>query len=148
MNVRDGLYWSSRTLVRHHTDPYVDPVGWEAYVKLIISRSQADVKGFLGGHKGVSFTLAYRLELTPDEMELVRRYQLESYPLTWTDQQGIRTPDDTVGALLAGRSQTLNDVTTLVRNEEIVKDACDSLPVLFDVVRSFGGDEVVQYPRT
>jgi hypothetical protein len=32
-------------------------------MRLIINRSQADVKGMLGGHKGVSFTLSYRLEL-------------------------------------------------------------------------------------
>lgn len=117
-------------------------------MKLIINRSQADIKGFLGGHKGVSFTLSYRLELTSEEGELVERYQLLDYPLTWTDYQGTQMPDDTVGNLLNGRSQTLTDVTALVRNENIVKEACDSLPVLFDVVRSFGGDEVIQYPRS
>jgi hypothetical protein len=28
-----------------------------------------------------------------------------------------------------------------------VKDACDALPDLFMVVRTFGGDEVIDYPR-
>jgi hypothetical protein len=116
-------------------------------LRLIISRKQEDVKGVLGGHKGVSFTLAYRLDLTPEERELVARYKLDYYPVTWHSSQGVRTPDDTITNMVAGRSQTLTDVTTLLNNERIVKDACDSLPTLFEVVRTFGGDEVIEYPR-
>jgi hypothetical protein len=101
----------------------------------------------LGGHKGVSFTLAYRLELTPEEQELVARYKLSDYPVTWRTVQGTQMPDDTIANMTAGRSQTLSDVTTLLRNESIVKDACDSLPALFEVVRTFGGDEIIDYPR-
>lgn len=117
-------------------------------MKLVINRSQAAVKGMLGGHKGVEFTLRYRLELTPDETGLVNEYKLQDYPLTWGTVQGTRTPDDTIANMVQGRAQTLTDVTTLLRNEEIVKNACDALPPLFAVVRSFGGDEVVEYPRS
>jgi hypothetical protein len=101
----------------------------------------------MGGHKGVVFTLGYRLELTPEEAELVREYKLDDYPLTWTTIQGQRMPDDTIARLVAGRSQSLTDVTTLLNNEEVVKSACDALPPLFEVVRSFGGDDVIEYPR-
>jgi hypothetical protein len=116
-------------------------------VKLIINRSQQAVKGMLGGHKGVSFTLSYRLELTQDEQGLVEQYRLAEYPLTWRVVAGDRLPDDTVGRLISGRSETLGDVKTLLQNEEIVKNACDELTTLFDVVRTFGGDEVIEYPR-
>jgi hypothetical protein len=116
-------------------------------MKLSIERSQQDVKGMLGGHKGVTFTLAYQLLLDQDELELVRRYKLEEYPVTWMTIQGERMPDDTIGNMVEGRSQTLTDVTTLITNESIVKDACDKLPVLFQVVRTFGGQEVINYPR-
>lgn len=116
-------------------------------MRLVINRRQEDVKGMLGGHKGVSFTLAYRLELTPEEQELVARYKLSDYPVTWRTVQGTQMPDDTIANMTAGRSQTLSDVTTLLRNESIVKDACDSLPALFEVVRTFGGDEIIDYPR-
>jgi hypothetical protein len=116
-------------------------------MKLIINRSQQAVKGMLGGHKGMSFTLDYRLELTADEQDLVNEYRLEDYPLTWTTVRGDRLPDDTVGRMVTGRSQTLGDVKTLLQNEEIVKAACDELTTLFDVVRTFGGDEVIEYPR-
>jgi hypothetical protein len=117
-------------------------------MKLVIKRSQQDIKGMLGGHKGVSFTLSYRLVLSPEEQELVRRYKLEEYPVTWNTIQGTRMPDDTIANMVAGRTQTLSDVTNLVKNENVVKDACDNLPVLFEVVRTFGGEEVIDYPRT
>jgi hypothetical protein len=117
-------------------------------MRLVVSRSQQDVKGMLGGHKGVSFTLQYRLELTTEETDLVSRYRLGSYALTWTSVQGTKVPDDTIANMVAGRSQTVQDVTTLLRNERIVKDACDELPTLFEVCRTFGGSEVIDYPRT
>jgi hypothetical protein len=117
-------------------------------MKLVINRDQAAIKGMLGGHKGMQFTLACRLVLSPEETELVERYKLESYPLTWKSFQGSRVPDDTVGSLMRGSSMTLTDVTTLVSNEDTIKNACDELPRLFEVVRTFGGDEVVEYPRT
>jgi hypothetical protein len=117
-------------------------------LKLIINRSQTEKKGMLGGHKGVEFTLRYRLELTPDEQALVERYKLDFYPLTWkSTPTGERQPDDMISTMVQGRSETLTDVTTLLKNEEIIKSACDTLPPLFDVVRSFGGDEVIDYPR-
>jgi hypothetical protein len=116
-------------------------------MKLIINRSQQDVKGMLGGHKGVSFTLSYRLELAHDEMELVQRYKLEEYPVTWHTVSGNRMPDDTIRNMLQGRSQTVRDVQTLLGNEGVVKDACDSVATLFQVVKTFGGDEVIEYPR-
>src|ERR1700744_5756622 len=110
-------------------------------MRLIISRRQEDIKGMLGGHKGVNFTLAYRLELNQEEAALVERYKLQYSPVTWsTDIHGTKTPDDTISNMVAGRSQTLTDVTTLLRNEDIIKGACDNLVSLFDVVRSFGGD--------
>lgn len=105
------------------------------------------MKGMLGGHKGVKFTLSYRLELTPDESGLVDRYKLSEYPVTWKSFQGTQTPDDTIANMVAGRTQTVSDVTTLLKNESVIKNACDGLPPLFGVVRSFGGDEIVDYPR-
>ncbi len=116
-------------------------------MRLIINRSQAAMRGMFGGHKGVQFTLSYRLELTAEEQELVRQYKLEHYPLTWSTQSGQRMPDDTIANMVLGRSQTITDVTTLIGNERVIKDACDALPPLFEVARSFGGDEVVEYPR-
>ncbi|HZD69850.1 MAG TPA: hypothetical protein VFA45_13365 [Actinomycetes bacterium] len=112
-------------------------------MRLIISRRQNDIKGMLGGHKGVQFSITFRLELTPEEAELVRRYNLGSYPVT----RSTATLSGTLDSYLRGQSQTVSDVTTLISNERIIKEACDELPVLFAVCRSFGGDEIIEYPR-
>lgn len=117
-------------------------------MKLIINRSQAEKKGFLGASQGIHFTLRYRLELTQEEMGLVDKYGLRYYPLTWTTEPGgRRSTDDTIASMLEGGEETLSDVTTLIKNEDTIKQACDVLPPLLDMARSFGGDEVIEYPR-
>lgn len=117
-------------------------------MQLAIQRNQAAIKGMLGGHKGMQFTLAYRLILTDTEQQLVNQYKLEDYPLTWKTLSSGRVPDDTIGNMVRGRSQTLTDVLTLVGNEKTIKNACDALPTLFEIVSTFGGEEIVTYPRT
>ncbi len=80
-------------------------------MRLIISRNQQDVKGVFGGHKGVQFTLGYRLELTQEEAELVRRYNLGSHTLTTRVIDGVSVPATTLAELMAGRDQTVSGVT-------------------------------------
>ncbi len=117
-------------------------------MKLVIKRNQEAMKGMLGGHKGMQFTLAYRLVLTPEEAQLVEQYKLAEYPLTWRTFQGTQVAGDTIGSLVKCSSQTLTDVTTLVSNENTIKDACDNLPMLFEIARTFGGEETIEYPRS
>ncbi len=116
-------------------------------MQLAIKRNQAAIKGMLGGHKGMQFSLSCRLLLTPEESHLVEQYRLADYPVTWRSVQGAQVPGETVASLIRGSVQTLTDVTTLVANERTIKNACDSLPILFDIVRTFGGEEIVEYPR-
>lgn len=116
-------------------------------MKLIINRSQQAIKGMLGGHKGVHFTLKCRLVLTEEEKGLVQRYKLEYYPLTVRRVQGTEMPGTTISGLVTGTASEVSDVTQLIHQEKVIKNACDELPVLFDVCRSFGGDEVIEYPR-
>jgi hypothetical protein len=47
-------------------------------MRLIIHRSQADVKGMLGGHKGVSFTLSTRLEFTENLLDHYKMWAASS----------------------------------------------------------------------
>lgn len=116
-------------------------------VQLVIKREQAPVKTLLGGHKGVEFTLAYWLVLNDEECELADRYKLGDYAVTWKNPASGPVPDDTIRNMMAGGRQTLTDVTTLLAKERAIKDGCDSLPRLFEIVRSFGGEEVIDYPR-
>ena len=116
-------------------------------MQLVIKREQAPVKSLLGGHKGVEFTLAYWLVLSDEECALADEYKLGDYVVTWKNPAGSQVPDDTIRNMVAGRRQTLTDVRTLVGKERAIKDACDLLPKLFEIVRSFGGQEVIDYPR-
>ncbi len=111
-------------------------------MKLVIHRSQADKKGMLGGHKGVAFTLATRLELTSEERELLDHYKMWEYALFHRSQLPV-----TIRQLAGGDNQTLDNVEILLENENVVKRALDQVPPLFAVLRSFGGDEIIPYPR-
>ncbi len=101
----------------------------------------------LGGSKGFEFSLSYRLVLDEREATIVDRYKLTDYPITFRTIQGSQMPDDTIGSLVRGTTQTVTSVETLLGNEEVIKSACDKLPVLFSVIESFGGEETIEYPR-
>jgi hypothetical protein len=97
----------------------------------------------LGGHKGVAFTLATRLQFTEEEQQLLEHYKMWEYSLFTRGQLPV-----TIRQLTQGDSQTVENVEILLGNEDIVKRALDQVPPLLSVLRSFGGDEVIEYPRT
>lgn len=111
-------------------------------MRLVINRSQADRKGVFGGHKGVAFTLSTRVEFTEEESQLLEHYRLWDYSVM--TQGGVPV---TLRSMASGDTQTLDDVETLLSNEGVVKRSLDKIPQLFEVLRSFGGSEVVDYPR-
>lgn len=111
-------------------------------MRLIITRRQADKKGMLGGHKGVTFTLATRVEFTAEERQLLDHYKMWTYSLF--NRGGIPV---SLGQLAQGDTQTVENVEILLANEQIVKSALDQVPPLLEVLRSFGGDDVIEYPR-
>lgn len=111
-------------------------------MRLVVSRAQEDRKGMLGGHKGVLFRLYTRLELTEEEEELLSHYKMWNYSLFNRGQMPVTIKD-----LAEGDLQTVENVEILLRNEEIVKRALDQLPLLMEVLRSFGGEEIIEYPR-
>ena len=115
-------------------------------MKLVIRRDQKAKTGLLGGHKGVSFLLTCRVELTPEEQELVKKYKAEFHPLTFvTDREGNRRVKDTVSSLMSGVTEEMDDITVLLNNEEVVRNACNDFKTLLDVMATFGGEEVIEF---
>jgi len=115
-------------------------------MKLMIRRNQRAQTGLLGGHRGMVFVLTCRVELTPAEQELVRKYQAEMHPLTFgTDRNGNQVAKDTVYSLTKGTTEEMNDITVLLNNEQVVRNACRDFKTLLDVMASFGGEEVVEF---
>ena len=115
-------------------------------MKLIIKRNQQAQKGMFGGHKGMTFLLSYRVELSPEEEALVEKYKVEDYILTYTtSRDGTQLPKDTVRKLMQGESESVKDITILLNNEEIIKNACKNFKTLLEVMATFGGEEVIKF---
>ena len=115
-------------------------------MKLIIKRDQQAQKGIFGGQKGMTFLLSYRVELSPEEEALVEKYKVEDYVLTYTtNRDGTKLPKDTVRRLMQGESESVKDITILLNNEEIIKNACKNFKTLLEVMATFGGEEVIKF---
>jgi len=110
-------------------------------MKLIIKRNQADRKGLFGGHKGVNFTLSYRVELTPEENDLVQKYKVQNEVLMKTGDDNETTIQD----MLTGKSVTTRNVEILLNNEQVAKDVCKNFKNYLEVLLSFGGEEVIEF---
>lgn len=114
-------------------------------MKLIIKRNQKERKGMLGGHKGMTFLLSCRVELVPEDQALINKYKVEDHPLTYkVYRDGTKVPDIKIGSLVRGVNYELEDVATLLSNEEIIKGACKDFKTLLLVMASFGGEEIIE----
>lgn len=115
-------------------------------MELVISRDQKSQTGLLGGHKGMIFLLSCRVELTQEELELIKKYKAESHPLTFvTDREGNKIPKDTVSTLIRGVTEEVKDISVLLNNEEVIKEACQSFKTLLEVMATFGGEEIIEF---
>ena len=115
-------------------------------MKLIIKRDQKAQTGLLGGHKGMTFLLTTRVELTPHEQELVNRYKAEDYQLTEATMVGSKVvPGVTVRSLMHGVNKEAKEIGTIVKTEEEIKGNCKALKQLLALMATFGGEEVVEF---
>jgi hypothetical protein len=114
-------------------------------MKLFVAREQA--KGFLGG---VKFELRGRVELTSEEAELVRKYKVEKEVLL---NKEIKIPltgkaiviNLTIGSLMAGQTFKCGDIAEILEFERNLKDSCQSFKTCLEVMKHFGGEEVIEY---
>ena len=115
-------------------------------MKLFIKRDQKNQPtNLIGGYRGMLFQLSYRLELTPEEKALVSKYIAEDYSLGAL--KGISLINMTVKSLMLGGKIELGDtkVTELIKNEQVLKDACSNFKTLLGIMSTFGGEEVVDF---
>ena len=114
-------------------------------MKLKIRRDQSEVKGLLGGHKGMNFSLFCQVEISQEEQELIDKYKVKDHVLTWRkSSEGRQIPGLTVQDLVYGKTTVIGDVATLLNNEEVIKGACKDFKNLLMVMASFGGEEVFE----
>ncbi len=116
-------------------------------MKLTIRRNQADVKGLLGGHKGVRFSLFGQVAVSDAERALIDRYKVGDYILA--EYEGRIGKEATtfrvsVNNLINGRSTETDSINTLLELEGKLKEGCANLKNLLGVMTSFGGEEVFE----
>lgn len=114
-------------------------------MKLYITRDQA--KGLLGG---VKFELRAKVELTKEENDLVNKYKADKEVLL---QEEIKIPftqkvvllDIKIGSLIMGQTFKCKDIADILEYEKNVKEACETFKEYIEVMKNFGGKEVVEY---
>jgi hypothetical protein len=114
-------------------------------MKLVISRDQS--KKMLGG---ISFELSAHVELNGDEAELVKKYKADKEMLM---QKEIKIPltgrsivlNITIGSLMSGQSFKCKDIAEILEYENNVKESCEAFKNYLEVMRHFGGKEVLEY---
>lgn len=114
-------------------------------MKLYITRDQS--KGLLGGTK---FELSAKAELTSDEAELVKKYKADKEVLL---KKEITIPftnravqlDIKIENLMAGQSFKCADVGDILETEKNVKEAAENFKNRIEVMKNFGGQEVIEY---
>lgn len=128
-------------------------------MRLILKRNQAEKKGLLGGSKGIHFSLSFRVEMTPEETELLDRYsatheQIATMGFVAEAEalghlkviDGVKTGGIlTVSDLMKGRIFQTKSVGTLLDAENEIKEGCAALKIFLEVMQSFGGEEVIKY---
>ncbi|WP_417910363.1 hypothetical protein [Candidatus Electronema sp. PJ] len=113
-------------------------------MKLTIKRDQSAKKGLFGGHKGMTFSLYCKVQISQEEQELIDKYKVNDYVLTWRQGNDEKIPGITASSLVQGHATEVWDVATLLNNEEVIKEACRDFKDLLLVMATFGGEEIVE----
>ncbi len=119
-------------------------------MKLKIVRDQKDLKGMLGGHKGVQFSQTMRLFVNAEEQELIRRYKMEdqsvgTFPSDHRDNDGKPYQKEiTVGYLLKGDTLVSQNMGKLQTIENEILDACKQVKKYLELARAFGDEIVIE----
>lgn len=114
-------------------------------MKLFITRDQS--KGMMGG---VKFELSARVQLTNEEAELIKKYKADKEVLM---KKEIKIPftgrafnlDITIGSLSNGQAFKVNDIGEILETENLIKESCENFKKYLMAMKSFGGEEVIQY---
>lgn len=114
-------------------------------MKLFISKDQA--KGLLGG---VKFELRAKVELTNEEAELIKKYKADKDVLL---KKEIKIPftgkvlvlDIKIEDLVAGQTFKCSDIGDILETEKNVKEAAENFKNYLEVMKNFGGQEVIEY---
>lgn len=112
-------------------------------MKLILERTQD--KGFMGG---ANFILQARTELTTNEMAMVKEYKAHKEQLLTKTISVLGQKlnlNITIGSLIDGQKFKCKDIGEILAYEAEIKDACGRFKNYIEVMKSFGGTEIIEY---
>jgi hypothetical protein len=121
-------------------------------MKLHFARSQEQLTDRKGNSEGVTYKFSCRLELAPDEAELVARYNQGRHILCLVNMDDIRDfrPRDeqerflSVNRLSSGWTVESRFVTDLARTEAAIKEGCADFKPVLALMATWGGETVVE----
>ena len=115
-------------------------------MKLTISRSQAKCALGLGA---VNFEICGKVELTPEEALLVKRYKMED---TEVARRRLRVLGNDFGDTVVTARMLFNgdifrakNLSELLAYEEVIVESCVSLKSCFEVARNLEGNRVIEF---
>src|SRR4030042_1022773 len=111
-------------------------------MKLIMKRDQRDEKGVFGGDKGVTYILSCRVELDPAEQELVSKYK--AYDQVLLHKGSEKISELTIANLINGVTEEFSDMGTMIKNEEVIKNACKDFKNHLSTMAAFE-EQVIEY---
>jgi len=121
-------------------------------MKLFITKNQA--KGVWGGN--IVFELSTRVELSPEEIALVNKYNvgkevlLERKPVSGAENlEAIMIGRlhflITIEGFMKGQTFKNKNIGELLETERNVKEACEKFKNYLEVMKGFGGEEFFEY---
>jgi len=118
-------------------------------MKLFIKKGQNEQKGgLLGGNKGMSLYLSWRIDLTPEEKAFIEKYHEEIYLYGFTrgstkghDATTPPNSKDMVNNLIKGYTES-GDIVTLRNDEKTINEGCCAFKHRLSEIATFGGEEV------
>lgn len=116
-------------------------------MKLRLTRNQVDQKGLFGGHKGVSFSLNYKLDMSDEERELIAHYKVgdmivHEYPGWFRQGQPVML-QISVNGLANGGSLSFDDLGKISDAQNAIVSGANTLKGLIQQMHKFGGEEVI-----
>jgi hypothetical protein len=99
---------------------------------------------------GVKFQLEAKATLTQEESDLISKYKVQDEVLT---QKEIKIPltdralviKITIGSLVGGQTFKCNELKDILAYEAEIKTSCAELRNLIEKMRTFGGEEVIEF---
>ncbi len=114
-------------------------------MKLRLKRGQSSK--MLGG---VKFELEAKASLTDEETSLINKYKVHNevlaekrIPIPLTDRALV--VKITIGSLVNGQTFKCDELKDILAYEEQIKSSCAELRELIERMKTFGGEEVIEF---